>query len=229
MAVIKCDDTTAGRTYVAKITRDSDGYMWDGVSAWVAENTLTDAEQATAAGLATTTPVVSATGTHSHYIFTTPVGITVACHIGLYLTSYAVGDREAYWADYDPQVGQILEDTNEVQAELADGGRTDLLIDGIAAKTINIPASPAAVGSAMTVSDKTGFSLAATGLDAITATEPTGKPSTFPGWVMWLVQRFRRSAKTTSTITVLTEAGATLTTQAITDDGAGAETLGPPA
>jgi hypothetical protein len=45
----------------------------------------------------------------------------------------------------------ILEDTNEVQAELADGGRTDLLIDGIAAKTANLPASPAAVGSEMAV------------------------------------------------------------------------------
>jgi hypothetical protein len=45
----------------------------------------------------------------------------------------------------------ILADTNEVQAELADGGRTDLLIDGIAAKTTNLPASPAAVGSAMTL------------------------------------------------------------------------------
>lgn len=123
----------------------------------------------------------------------------------------------------------ILEDTNEVQTELADGGRTDLLIDGIAAKTINIPASPAAVGSAMTVSDKTGFVLAATGLDAITATEPTGKPTTFPGWIMWLVQRFRRSSKSTTQILVKTEAGATVTTQAITDDGAGAETLGPPA
>lgn len=229
MAVIKLDDTTAGRTYVAKITRDSDGYMWNGVDDFVAENTLTDAQQATAVGLATTTAVVSGTGTHSHYVFTVPAGIAVPCHIGLYLTSYAVGTKEAYEADYDPTDQQILEDTNEVQAELADGGRTDLLIDGIAAKTTNIPASPAAVGSAMVVSDKTGFSLAATGLDAITATEPTGKPTTFPGWIMWLIQRARSSSKSTTQILVKTEAGATLTTQAITDDGAGAETLGPPA
>ena len=45
-------------------------------------------------------------------------------------------------------------------AALANGGFTDLLIDGIKAKTDNLPASPAAVGSAMVVSDKTGFSLA---------------------------------------------------------------------
>lgn len=36
-----------------------------------------------------------------------------------------------------------------IDTELADGGRTDLLIDGIKAKTDLIPASPAAVGSAM--------------------------------------------------------------------------------
>lgn len=49
------------------------------------------------------------------------------------------------------QLAAIVADTSEVQAELADGGRTDLLIDGIAAKTTNLPASPAAVGSAMTL------------------------------------------------------------------------------
>jgi hypothetical protein len=46
----------------------------------------------------------------------------------------------------DGIVDSILADTNEVQAELADGGRTDLLIDGIKAKTDLIPASPAEAG-----------------------------------------------------------------------------------
>ena len=203
MAVIKCDDTTAGRTYVAKITRDSDGYMWDGVSAWVAENTLTDAEQATATGLATTTPVVSETGTHSHYIFTTPVGITVACHIGLYLTSYAVGTKEAYGADYDP---------------------TDAAIK---AKTDLIPASPAAVSSAMTVSDKTGFKLAADGLDQISAT-PVANPTTWAQRLNWVMQRFFYSAKTPTALVVKAANGDTLTTQALTDDAEGTETMGLP-
>lgn len=44
------------------------------------------------------------------------------------------------------QLAAIVADTNEIQAELADGGRTDLLIDAIKAKTDNIPGSPAAVG-----------------------------------------------------------------------------------
>ena len=43
------------------------------------------------------------------------------------------------WTDLDA----ILADTNEVQAELADGGRTDLLVDAIKAKTDNLPADPA--------------------------------------------------------------------------------------
>jgi hypothetical protein len=84
-------------------------------------------------------------------------------------------------------------------------------------------------GVVVASASKTGYSLAASGLDAITATEPTGKPTTFPGWIMWLIQRLRRANKTTTDITVLSEAGATITTQAITDDGAGTETLGPPA
>ena len=46
----------------------------------------------------------------------------------------------------DTNVDSILADTNEVQAELADGGRTDLLIDAIKAKSDLIPASPAEAG-----------------------------------------------------------------------------------
>jgi hypothetical protein len=78
-----------------------------------------------------------------------------------------------------------------------------------------------------TAASKTGYSLAATGLDAITATEPTGKPTTFPGWLMWLVQRFRRSTKSATQIVVKTEAGATVTTQTITSSGDN-QTLGAP-
>jgi len=47
------------------------------------------------------------------------------------------------------QLAAIVADTNELQAELADGGRTDLLVDAIKAKTDLVPASPAAVGSQM--------------------------------------------------------------------------------
>ena len=42
----------------------------------------------------------------------------------------------------------ILADTNELQTDLVNGGRIDLLIDAIKAKTDNLPASPAASGEA---------------------------------------------------------------------------------
>jgi hypothetical protein len=47
--------------------------------------------------------------------------------------------------------GATLADTNELQTDLTNGGRLDLLVDDIKAKTDNLPASPAAVGSAMTL------------------------------------------------------------------------------
>jgi hypothetical protein len=43
----------------------------------------------------------------------------------------------------DTEVAAILADTNEIQTDLADGGRIDLLVDGIKAKTDVIPADPA--------------------------------------------------------------------------------------
>jgi hypothetical protein len=49
--------------------------------------------------------------------------------------------------DLDTQIGTdidaILADTNELQTDLADGGRLDLLVDAIKAKTDNLPADPA--------------------------------------------------------------------------------------
>jgi len=49
----------------------------------------------------------------------------------------------------DTEIAAILADTNELQTDLVNGGRLDLLIDAIKAKTDVIPASPAAVGSEM--------------------------------------------------------------------------------
>jgi len=43
----------------------------------------------------------------------------------------------------DPEVANILADTNEIQISLADGGFTDLLIDGIKERTDNLPDDPA--------------------------------------------------------------------------------------
>ena len=75
---------------------------------------------------------------------------------------------------------------------------------------------------------KTGYALAATGLDAITATAPGGVATTFPQMLVQLWRRFfKKAAKTPTTIVTYADDGTTPeTTQAITDDGAGTESQG---
>ena len=53
----------------------------------------------------------------------------------------------------DTEIAAILADTNELQTDLANGGRLDLLVDAIKAKTDLIPASPAAVGDIPTTAE----------------------------------------------------------------------------
>lgn len=45
--------------------------------------------------------------------------------------------------DVKAELDTVLADTNEIQAELADGGRTDLILDAINDKTTNLPSDPA--------------------------------------------------------------------------------------
>jgi len=51
----------------------------------------------------------------------------------------------------DTEIAAILADTNELQTDIANGGRIDNLLDAVKAKTDLIPAAPAEVGSAMTL------------------------------------------------------------------------------
>jgi len=55
----------------------------------------------------------------------------------------------------DTEIAAILADTNELQADLVNGGRLDLLIDAIKAKTDNLPASPANETTVAAVKAKT--------------------------------------------------------------------------
>ena len=66
--------------------------------------------------------------------------------------------NEATLTTLHGHIDDILGDTAELQAELADGGRTDLLIDGVKAKTDNLPADPAdesAIEAAITAAHAT--------------------------------------------------------------------------
>ena len=176
--------------------------VWTG-AAYVAIAGLTDAQYL--AAMVSLTPISTSENATGSYLLT----ITDATErewIEVYNNPTGITDVPFAVQDYEPRT-----DLNTI----------DGIVDAILADT-------GTDGVVVATASKTGYSLAATGLDSITATEPSGKPTTFPGWIMWLVQRFRRSAKTTTTLTTLTEAGATITTQAITDDGAGTETLGEP-
>jgi len=68
-------------------------------------------------------------------------GYAILCDGGSGLTGaerYAIATSEA-----QGDVTRILADTNELQTDLVDGGRLDLLIDGIKGKTDNLPADTA--------------------------------------------------------------------------------------
>lgn len=79
----------------------------------------------------------------------------------------------------------------------------------------------------LAMSLKTGFSLAATGLDAIEATAPATVAATFPEMIVQLWRRFfRKTTLTATTLTTFANDGATpITSQAVSDSG-GTQTQG---
>ena len=76
-------------------------------------------------------------------------------------------------------------------------------------------------GSVNSVTNKTGYALGATGLDAITITDPAGVASTFPMMVVQLWRRFFKKSTLTSTqLKTYADNGTTVaTTQTVADDG----------
>ena len=70
---------------------------------------------------------------------------------GAGLTVLATAANLATVAGYlDTEIAAILADTNELQTDWTNGGRLDLLVDAIKAKTDALPASPAAVSDVPT-------------------------------------------------------------------------------
>lgn len=76
-------------------------------------------------------------------------------------------------------------------------------------------------GVVVAAGSKSGYSLAASGLDSITATDPGGVASTFPQMVVQLWRRFFKKATLTSTqVKTYADDGSTVrTTQTVSDDG----------
>lgn len=117
-----------------------------------------------------------------------------------------------------------------VTAPVSVGGGTVDAIAGpvtVAGGTVTTVTNPVTVG---TIADKAGYSLAATGLDAISTAAPAGVASTFREMMVAIFRRFyRRSTKSVQTGQIVTYAddGTTvLTTQTFSDDGSGNEALG---
>jgi len=129
-------------------------------------------------------------------------------------------------------------DVISILASVGSGLKTEL--DAVKAKTDALPTFPTnfaslaiTVGGATTagtVSDKAGYSLASSGLDAISTTAPAGVASNYREMMVQLWRRFfKKSAKAASGTTLKTYAddGTTvITTQTWSDDGANNETLG---
>ena len=82
-------------------------------------------------------------------------------------------------------------------------------------------------GTDSALTDKTGYSLASTGLDSIAVTAPSGVATTFPAMVVQLWRRFfRKATKTSTQLKTYADDGTTVvTTQTVSDSG-GTETQG---
>jgi len=94
-------------------------------------------------------------------------------------------------------------------------------MDAIKADTAAILLDTGTDGVVVAAGSKTGYSLAATGLDSISVTAPSGVASTFPAMVVQLWRRFfSKATKTSSQIKTYADDGTTVvTTQTVSDDG----------
>jgi hypothetical protein len=140
---VHADEITAGLITAAAIATgaiDADAFAANAINAAKLDPDVTTELQnglATAAALATVDTVVDAI-----LVDTAEIGAA-----GAGLTALASAANLATVAGYlDTEIAAVLADTNELQTDWANGGRLDLLIDAIKAKTDLVPAAPAAVG-----------------------------------------------------------------------------------
>jgi hypothetical protein len=161
---------------------------------------------------------------HNGAIDLTPVVTLTNLEAGAYDASviipagYAVGD--SVYLLIQATIGTVVTKQTTRAVRLVGWGPTALPNAAAGA-----PGGAAIVGSAMT--------LASNGLDAISMSESaSGPPSNFREWLLWLIRRFAQATRTiagqSGSIAVKKASGAGWTTQAITDDGMGNETQGPP-
>jgi hypothetical protein len=139
--------------------------------------------------------------------------------------TYALANGGSGFVAIKGETASILADTNELQTDITNGGRTDLLIDAIKAKTDNLPASPA---STTNITAASGIVLASNGLDSVSTTAPTGLASNFREMVVQTWRRwFKKATKTSTEIKTYADDGTTVVTTQPISDSAGTQTQGP--
>lgn len=128
------------------------------------------------------------------------------------------------------ETATIVADTNELQTDLVDGGRLDLLIDAIKAKTDNLPTDPAdasdIAAAIAALNDLSAAEVNAEVVDALatdTYAEPTGVPGatvTLAAKINYLYMALRNGITVTSTKkTFLDDGGAGEWSKPLSDDG----------
>jgi hypothetical protein len=127
--------------------------------------------------------------------------------------------QQEYATTIKAETALIVADTAELQTEWVDGGRLDLILDTVAVDVAGLDGAamrgtdgaytgtpPTAAAIRVEIdsnSTKTGYKLAADGLNSITATTPSSKATTFPQMVVQLYRRFfGKVAKNTSDNTI---------------------------
>jgi len=108
-----------------------------------------------------------------------------------------------------------------------DGSIDDQIADAQAYLETNLGANgvnateAGGTGDQLTTIPRTGYKLAADGLDTISATRPSGKATTFPGMIVQLFYRFfgKATQTTTELKTYAADGSTVVTTQTISDDG----------
>lgn len=130
-------------------------------------------------------------------------------------------DVETDTADIQTRLPAALTADGNIKADTLRVGGTLQTAGDLGAGVAAILDDTGTSGVVVAAGSKTGYALAAAGLDAVTATDPGGVASTFPQMVVALWRRFFKKTTMTSTqIKTYGDDGSTVrTTQTISDDG----------
>jgi hypothetical protein len=158
---LQVQHTASGATLYALI-RDADGAVWNGLAfeAYLTANLsnydIALTEQGTASRYYTAAMPALAAGRYSVVVFVQAGGApaetdtVAATGLGEWdgtrftrLGAPAGVSVSADIAAMKAETAAIVADTNELQTDWANGGRLDLLVDAVKAKTDNLPADPA--------------------------------------------------------------------------------------